>query len=187
MVSPTCFGITLPFPGSIPSAFCEMLNWAVDRILWMGVLCLVTCYVAIWAIATYHVTRHNTPSHNILSTAPQLSISQLHLNIPFLYLTKASYRPKPIVSTGDWHCRKMRIIKLRDWSAHLQILSLEALQRAANRSVQVIKGKTCQRDQRCIGFLVKRSLMDTDVGILFVFSEETYRGHLPFGYVIFKL
>jgi hypothetical protein len=28
-----------------------------------------------WAIATYHVTRHNTTIHNILSTAPQLSIS----------------------------------------------------------------------------------------------------------------
>jgi hypothetical protein len=27
-------------------------------------------------IATYHVTRHNTPIHNIQSTAPQLSISQ---------------------------------------------------------------------------------------------------------------
>jgi hypothetical protein len=26
-------------------------------------------------IATHHVTRHNTPIHNILSTAPQLSIS----------------------------------------------------------------------------------------------------------------
>jgi hypothetical protein len=25
---------------------------------------------------THHVTRHNTPIHNILSTAPQLSISQ---------------------------------------------------------------------------------------------------------------
>jgi hypothetical protein len=24
----------------------------------------------------YHVTKHNTPIHNILSTAPQLSISQ---------------------------------------------------------------------------------------------------------------
>jgi hypothetical protein len=44
----------------------EMLNLgAVDRILWMGV-----------AIATRHVTRHNTPIHNILSTAPLLSISQ---------------------------------------------------------------------------------------------------------------
>jgi hypothetical protein len=27
-------------------------------------------------IATHHVTRHNTPIRNILSTAPQLSISQ---------------------------------------------------------------------------------------------------------------
>jgi hypothetical protein len=27
-------------------------------------------------IATHHVTRHNTPIHNNLSTAPQLSISQ---------------------------------------------------------------------------------------------------------------
>jgi hypothetical protein len=29
-----------------------------------------------YQIATHHVTRHNTPIHNILSTAPQLSISQ---------------------------------------------------------------------------------------------------------------
>jgi hypothetical protein len=27
-------------------------------------------------IATHHVTKHITPIHNILSTAPQLSISQ---------------------------------------------------------------------------------------------------------------
>jgi hypothetical protein len=27
-------------------------------------------------IHTHYVTRHNTPIHNILSTAPQLSISQ---------------------------------------------------------------------------------------------------------------
>jgi hypothetical protein len=38
----------------------------------MGVMCLVM-YVA---ITTHHVTRHNTHIHNILSTAPQLSISQ---------------------------------------------------------------------------------------------------------------
>jgi hypothetical protein len=30
-------------------------------------------------IATHHVTRRNTPIHNILSTAPQLSISQTAL------------------------------------------------------------------------------------------------------------
>jgi hypothetical protein len=39
MVAPTCFGITLPSSGSVPSAFWEMLKWgAVDRILWMGVV-----------------------------------------------------------------------------------------------------------------------------------------------------
>jgi hypothetical protein len=30
----------------------------------------------LFEIATHHVTRHNTLIHNILSTAPQLSISQ---------------------------------------------------------------------------------------------------------------
>jgi hypothetical protein len=46
MVAPTCFGIILPSSGSVPSAFWEMLNWgAVDRILWMGVLCPVTLLV----------------------------------------------------------------------------------------------------------------------------------------------
>jgi hypothetical protein len=38
MVAATCFGITLPSAGSVPSAFWEILN----RILWMGVLCLMT-------------------------------------------------------------------------------------------------------------------------------------------------
>jgi hypothetical protein len=47
MVAPTCFGITLPSSGSVPSAFWEMLNWgAVDKI-WMGVLCLVA-----WCVRT---------------------------------------------------------------------------------------------------------------------------------------
>jgi hypothetical protein len=32
-------------------------------------------------IATHHVTRHNTPIHNILSTAPKLSISQKELGM----------------------------------------------------------------------------------------------------------
>jgi hypothetical protein len=30
-------------------------------------------------ITTHHVTRHNTPIHNILSTNPQLSISHMAL------------------------------------------------------------------------------------------------------------
>jgi hypothetical protein len=41
IVAPTCFGITLPSSGSVPSAFWEMFNWgAVHRILSMGVFCL---------------------------------------------------------------------------------------------------------------------------------------------------
>jgi hypothetical protein len=53
MVSPTCFSITLPSSGSIPSAFWETLNWgAVDTILWTGMLCLVT-----WC--AHHVTRQH--------------------------------------------------------------------------------------------------------------------------------
>jgi hypothetical protein len=57
MVVTTCFGITLPSSGSVPSAFWEILNWgAIDT--------------------AHHVTRHNTPIHNILSIAPQLRISQ---------------------------------------------------------------------------------------------------------------
>jgi hypothetical protein len=44
MVAPTCFGITLPSSGSVPSAFWEMLNWAaVDRIVYG---CVVSSDVA---------------------------------------------------------------------------------------------------------------------------------------------
>jgi hypothetical protein len=32
--------------------------------------------VAISEIATHHVTKHNTPIHSILSTAPKFNISQ---------------------------------------------------------------------------------------------------------------
>jgi hypothetical protein len=59
MVAPTCFGITLPSSGSVPSAFWEMLSWeAVDRIMWMGVLCLVTWCVA---ISDHHKGRNRGP------------------------------------------------------------------------------------------------------------------------------
>jgi hypothetical protein len=55
MVAPTCFGITLPSSGSVPSAFWEMLNWrAVNRILWMGMLCLVMWCVAICDVSALH-------------------------------------------------------------------------------------------------------------------------------------
>jgi hypothetical protein len=52
----------------VPPERCS-IEGAVNGILWMGVFCLVT-----WCV--HHVTRHNTPFHNILSSAPQLSISQ---------------------------------------------------------------------------------------------------------------
>jgi hypothetical protein len=37
---------------------------------------LLHLHLANASIATHHVTRHNTPIQNILSTAPQLNISQ---------------------------------------------------------------------------------------------------------------
>jgi hypothetical protein len=42
----------------------------------------VGCLVTWRQFDTHHVTRHNTPIHNILSTAPQLSISQKALETP---------------------------------------------------------------------------------------------------------
>jgi hypothetical protein len=61
MVAPTCFGITLPSSGRVPSAFWEMLNWgAVDRILWMSVLCLVT-----WCVAKCTVKEAKSPVKNL--------------------------------------------------------------------------------------------------------------------------
>jgi hypothetical protein len=52
----------------VPSERCSNEEQSIE-LLWMGVMCLVT-----WCV--HHTTRHNTPIHNILSTAPQLSISQ---------------------------------------------------------------------------------------------------------------
>jgi hypothetical protein len=64
MVAPTCFCITLPSSGSVPSAFWEMLNWgAVDRILWMRVLCLVTwCVPCTLSSPLFHYDSEDTTS-----------------------------------------------------------------------------------------------------------------------------
>jgi hypothetical protein len=47
-------------------------------------------------IATHRVTRHNTPIHNILSTAPQLSISQRALGA---ILEDGNVMPKHVGAT----------------------------------------------------------------------------------------
>jgi hypothetical protein len=47
-------------------------------------------------ITTHHVTRHNTPIHNILSTAPQLSISQKALG---MLPEDVIVMPKQVVAT----------------------------------------------------------------------------------------
>jgi hypothetical protein len=47
-------------------------------------------------IATHNVTRHNTSIHNILSTAPQLSISQNALD---LFHENGNVMPKHVGAT----------------------------------------------------------------------------------------
>jgi hypothetical protein len=70
MAAPTCFGITLPSSGSIPSAFWVVLNWGeVDRILWMGVLCLVTASLDTTRPSKIH-TDSSTLTH-YLNTPPK--------------------------------------------------------------------------------------------------------------------
>jgi hypothetical protein len=54
----------------VPSERCSVGEQSIEYCGWA--CCLVTWCVVI----TDHVTIHNTPIHNILSTAPQLSISQ---------------------------------------------------------------------------------------------------------------
>jgi uncharacterized membrane protein YhfC len=77
---------------SVSSVFWEMLNWeAVDRILLMGVLCLVT-----WLV--HHAIRHNTPIHNTRSTAHQLVISHKALGTP---PKDDNLRPKHVGTTID--------------------------------------------------------------------------------------
>jgi hypothetical protein len=44
--------------------------------LWVGGFFFWRGGVVLFAPPPHHVTRHNTPIHNILQTAPQLSISQ---------------------------------------------------------------------------------------------------------------
>jgi hypothetical protein len=71
MVAPTCFGITLPSSGSVPSAFWEMLNWgAFDRILWMGVLCLVTWCAVLSAVSVFVAVQPSSEIPEVLMNYP---------------------------------------------------------------------------------------------------------------------
>jgi hypothetical protein len=55
-------------------------NYSFSLLIAYGSSYMFRLYIAIfraWCVRTHHVTRHNMPVHNnILSTAPQLSISQ---------------------------------------------------------------------------------------------------------------
>jgi hypothetical protein len=55
----------------MPSERCSIEEQSIEYFGWA--CCLVTWYEA---IATHHVTRHNTSIPHIPSTAPQLRISQ---------------------------------------------------------------------------------------------------------------
>ena len=50
-----------------------MYVWYVSSDVVRGARCIMSSYVV---RGVHHVTRHRTPIHIILSTAPQLSISQ---------------------------------------------------------------------------------------------------------------
>jgi hypothetical protein len=94
-VNPTAvkyiYHITLPSSGNVSSAFWEMLNWgATDRILWMGVQCLVTWYAwarvtlntdvlggisytcNVWLLGTWvhSAGKHNRRNHDTLAHRP---------------------------------------------------------------------------------------------------------------------
>jgi hypothetical protein len=98
MVDPTCFGITLPSSGSVHSAFWEMLNWGVvDRILWMGVLCLVTWYVATW-------DRHAPINYNILNFKCALKINPPYPSALLHAPSGITYRILTFCPESDFVC-----------------------------------------------------------------------------------
>jgi hypothetical protein len=85
MLAPTCFGITLPPSGSVPSAFWEKLNWGVfNTILWMGVLCLVTWCSRMhvmkptWCTIYFQFIRHYTSTCFGLASCPSSGGSNVY-------------------------------------------------------------------------------------------------------------
>jgi hypothetical protein len=94
MVVPTCFAITLPYSVNVPSAFWEMLNWgSVDRILWMGVLCLMAWCVAIWdhAPLTHHARTHHARTHARMH-APRTHAP--HTHTPRTHHARTTHAPR---------------------------------------------------------------------------------------------
>jgi hypothetical protein len=67
---PTIVGLRTQKAG--PAHFGDQYAWFLNE--WLYTSTLKDQFER--RIATHHVTRHNTPIHNILSTAPQLTISQ---------------------------------------------------------------------------------------------------------------
>ena len=53
----------------MPSERCSIEEQSIEYCGW-------ACFSSDVVRSAHHVIRHNTPIHNILSTAPQLSISQ---------------------------------------------------------------------------------------------------------------
>jgi hypothetical protein len=53
-------------------------NYSFSLLIMYGSSYMFRHYIA---MHTHHITRHNTPIHNILSTAPQFSISQKALEM----------------------------------------------------------------------------------------------------------
>jgi hypothetical protein len=119
MVASTCFGITLPSSGSVPSTSWEMLNWgAVDRIWWMGVLGLVTWCVHTTALDTGvfhrgkaveawrwpHATAYSSKigmSGSIPSLPPYAIMAQVGYNLLF-HLHNSEFNSCPSATENTW-------------------------------------------------------------------------------------
>jgi hypothetical protein len=112
---PTCFGITLPPSGSVPSGFWEMLNWgAVDTILWMGVLSLVTW----WACAPtiYYISRLKVKEIHEALSAAQLQTSSkeefLLVNYSEEKYCNVFFQNQLAFSQLHWCALRWRVIKI---------------------------------------------------------------------------
>jgi hypothetical protein len=72
------YGIRLYYINPLTPELNPSVQHFPDEIFYWGSSFLNRAFRGAWLseIAMHHATRHNTPNHNILSTAPQLSLSQ---------------------------------------------------------------------------------------------------------------